>query len=163
MAGHTENSVVIDAPMDLVWEMTNDVESWPHLYSEYHAVEVLERRGDTIVFRLTMKPDENGKMWSWVSERTPDPKNRTVDAHRVETGPFEYMNIHWEYEQTEHGVEMRWMQDFHMKPAAPIDDAGMTERLNRNTPPQMNRIKGLIEAEARKRAARVPAGQTGEQ
>ncbi|CAM5296792.1 hypothetical protein SHIRM173S_05805 [Streptomyces hirsutus] len=25
MAGHTDNHIVIDAPMDIVWEMTNDV------------------------------------------------------------------------------------------------------------------------------------------
>jgi len=25
MAGHTSNSIVIDAPMDFVWERTNDV------------------------------------------------------------------------------------------------------------------------------------------
>jgi hypothetical protein len=25
MAGHTEQSIVIDAPFQLVWEMTNDV------------------------------------------------------------------------------------------------------------------------------------------
>lgn len=152
-AGHTENSIVIDAPMDLVWDMTNDVESWPELYSEYASAEVIERRGATIVFRLTMKPDENGTMWSWVSERTPDPRTRTVEAHRVETGPFEYMNINWAYAQTAAGVEMRWTQDFHMKPSAPVDDAGMTERINRNTPVQMSRIKGLVEAEAARRAA----------
>jgi hypothetical protein len=29
MAGHTDNAVVIAAPMDLVWDMTNDVENWP--------------------------------------------------------------------------------------------------------------------------------------
>ena len=43
MAGHTDNAIVIDAPMDLVWEMTNDVPAWPQLFSEYAAAEILER------------------------------------------------------------------------------------------------------------------------
>jgi aromatase len=93
VAGHVDNSIVIDAPLELVWDVTNDVASWPGLFSEYAEAVILERRGDTVRFRLTMHPDENGKVWSWVSERTADPKTHTVRAHRVETGPFRYMNI----------------------------------------------------------------------
>jgi ribosome-associated toxin RatA of RatAB toxin-antitoxin module len=150
MTGHTDNAITINAPMDLVWTMTNDVESWPQLFSEYSEATILDQRGDTVQFRLTLHPDENGKSWSWVSERTPDPRTRTVRAHRVETGVFEYMNIRWEYEQVDGGVRMRWIQDFQMKPDAPLDDAGMTDRLNRNTAVQMDRIKKLVEEAGRR-------------
>ncbi|MQY11636.1 putative polyketide cyclase [Streptomyces sp. RB5] len=153
MAGHTDNSIVIDAPMDLVWELTNDLKSWPQLFSEYASVDVIEEDGREITFRLTMHPDEDGTVWSWVSKRVPDPVTRTVDAHRVETGPFEFMNIHWEYtDAASGGVTMRWVQDFHMKPAAPVDDAGMTEHLNRNTAVQMKLIKEKVEAAAARRS-----------
>lgn len=147
-AGHTDNSIVIAAPFDLVWQMTNDVRSWPELFSEYASVEILEQRGDTVRFRLTMHPDEDGTVWTWVSERTADPRTRTVRAHRVETGPFEYMKIYWEYTEEPGGVRMRWVQDFRMKPSAPVDDATMTEHINRNSVVQMNRIKSIIEAAA---------------
>ncbi|MGI5229613.1 SRPBCC family protein [Actinoallomurus sp. CA-142502] len=154
MAGHTDNRIVIHAPMDLVWEMTNDVEAWPGLFGEYASAEILKREGDTVTFRLTMHPDEEGRVWSWVSERTPDPATRTVRARRVETGPFEYMNLRWEYrELPASGVEMRWIQDFHMKPQAPADDDGMTAHLNRTTTVEMARIKRLVE----EAAARTPA------
>ncbi|MCQ4083782.1 SRPBCC family protein [Streptomyces sp. RB6PN25] len=150
MAGHTDNSIIIDAPLDLVWERTNDVASWPELFSEYASAEILSTDEDgTVEFRLTMHPDEDGKVWSWVSRRTPDPATRTVRAHRVETGPFDYMNIYWEYTQLQDGVRMRWVQDFHMKPQAPVDDAGMTAHLNRNTAIQMDLIKKKVEAAAR--------------
>lgn len=145
MAGHTDNTVVIAAPLELAWEMTNDLASWPTLFSEYAAVEVLEQKERTVRFRLTMHPDEQGRVWSWVSERTPDPDTHTVRAHRVETGPFEYMHIYWEYQPVEDGTRMRWVQDFHMKPTAPIDDPGMTDRINHNTRVQMDRIKRQIE------------------
>ncbi|MFD0773262.1 SRPBCC family protein [Streptomonospora algeriensis] len=148
MSGHTENTIVIDAPMDLVWKMTNDVPNWPQLFTEYAAAEVLEERGEAIRFRLTLHPDENGNVWSWVSERTPDAATRTVRAHRVEPGPFKYMSIFWEYSEVEGGVLMRWVQDFEMKPQAPVDDDGMTERINRNSPGQMRAIKERIEAAA---------------
>jgi len=155
MAGHIDNSVVIGAPMDLVWEMTNDVASWPELFSEYAAVEVLGRDGDTVRFRLTLRPDENGQVWSWVSERIADPASRTVRARRVETGPFEYMRIRWEYADVDGGVRMRWVQDFHLRPDAPLDDAAMTERLNRGTAREMAHIKRKIEASARAAADKV--------
>jgi aromatase len=36
-----------------------------------------------------------------------------------------------------------------MKPAAPVDDEGMTNRINTNTPVQMQVIKEKVEAAAR--------------
>lgn len=161
MAGHTDNAIVINAPMDLVWERTNDVASWPELYSEYAAAEILERSDSTVRFRLTMHPDEDGNVWSWVSERTADPAKREVRARRIETGPFEFMNIYWAYREVTGGVEMRWVQDFHMKPQAPVDDNGMTAYLNRNTLIQMTRIKHLVEETARTMAAEGTGRQAG--
>ncbi|MDQ0937205.1 SRPBCC family protein [Streptomyces turgidiscabies] len=150
MAGHTDNHIVIDAPLDVVWQMTNDVPNWPDLFSEYASAEVLERDGETVLFRLTMHPDEDGNVWSWVSRRTSDPETRSVRAERVETGPFDFMKIFWEYtEEPGGGVRMRWVQDFHMKPQAPATDEAMTEHLNRNTKVQMALIKEKVEAAAR--------------
>ena len=154
MSGHTDNAVVVDAPLELVWTMTNDVARWPELFSEYASAEILDQDGATVRFRLALHPDEQGRTWSWVSERTPDRAALEVRAHRVETGVFAFMNIHWTYEQTPDGVRMRWVQDFRMKPDAPVDDATMTERLNRNTAVQMGLIKQKVEAAARTGAKR---------
>ncbi|WP_272918635.1 SRPBCC family protein [Streptomyces sp. HUCO-GS316] len=147
-AARTENGIVIDAPFDLVWDMTNDVANWPNLFSEYALAEILDRHGDTVRFRLALHPDADGKVWSWVSERVMDRGNRTVRAHRVETGPFAFMNILWTYAQTDAGVEMRWEQEFRMKPDAPVDDAAMTERINKNSKIQLALIKERVEATA---------------
>jgi aromatase len=149
MAAHTDNSIFINAPLDQVWTITNDVENWPNLFSEYAEAKILERRGDTVRFRLTTHPDENSKVWTWVSERTVDPKTHTVKAHRIETGPFEYMNIEWSYEPVEGGTTMRWIQDFHMKPNAPADDKQAEAYINNNTKKQMAVIKERIEKRVR--------------
>ncbi|MEZ0109461.1 aromatase [Catenulispora sp. EB89] len=151
MPGHTDNTVVINAPLDLVWQITNDLENWPSLFSEYASVEVLDRTGEHTRFRLTMHPDENGKVWSWVSERETDREAQAVRARRVEPGPFEYMDIRWEYGEVPEGTSMRWIQDFAMKPTAPVDDAGMTQRINKNSLIQMDLIREKVE----KRAAEV--------
>ncbi|MCG5218863.1 SRPBCC family protein [Streptosporangium soli] len=148
MAGHTDNSILIQAPIEDVWRMTNDVESWPELFSEYAKAEVLRRDGATIRFRLTMHPDEQGNEWSWVSERSPEVSTYTVRAHRVERGWFKYMNLFWEFEETPQGVRMRWVQDFEVMIGSPVDDQGMQRRLNANSVVQMERIKGIVEQAA---------------
>jgi aromatase len=148
MTGHTDNAVTIAAPLDLVWARTNDIESWPELFSEYSSVEILDRQGQTVRFRLTMKPDKLGKVWSWVSDRTMDEQTHTSRSQRVETGPFKYMSLFWEYLETPDGVRMRWVQDFEMKRDAPLGDDAMADQLNRNTAVQQKRIKRTLETAA---------------
>jgi aromatase len=148
MAAHTDNEVVIAAPLDIVWEKMNDVESWPDLFSEYAKAEIIEREGNTVKFRLTTHPDPeyDGQVWTWVSERTIDPDTHTVKAHRIETGPFDHMDIEWYFEPADSGTKMRWVQDFSMKPEAPANDEQAQEYINKNTLEQMTVIKERIEA-----------------
>lgn len=148
MTGRTDNSIVINAPIDLVWDITNDIPNWPSLFSEYASADVLSETDGVITFRLTMYPDEDGNVWSWVSERVPDESTKTVHSKRIETGPFEFMNIYWEYLPEGESTRMRWVQEFHMKPQAPANDEGMTAYLNKNTAIQMDLIKDKIEAVA---------------
>ncbi|MEW1779562.1 SRPBCC family protein [Streptomyces sp. NPDC086777] len=148
MTGHTQNEITIAAPVDLVWDMTNDVANWPQLFSEYASAEILEEDGKKVTFRLTMHPDENGKVWSWVSEREADRRNLRVKARRVETGPFAHMDILWRYEEVPAGTRMVWTQDFAMKPEAPVDDDWMTDNINKNSKIQMALIRDKIEKAA---------------
>jgi aromatase len=152
MAAHTDNSIVVDAPVDFVWAVTNNVRAWPELFTEYSSAEVLEESAESVTFRLTMHPDENGNQWSWVSRRDLDRATWTVRSQRIETGFFEYMRLTWEYRPVEGGrTSMRWQQEFTMKADAPIGDEAMRERLDRNTAVQLKAVKAAVEA----RRARV--------
>ncbi|QXJ21828.1 SRPBCC family protein [Actinomadura graeca] len=153
MPAHTENAIVIAAPLDFTWEVTNDVAGWPGLFGEYSAAEILEQEDGRVLFRLTMHPDDDGNVWSWVSERILDRGSATVTARRVETGPFEYMRIHWAYEEVPEGTRMVWKQDFHMKPGAPVDDTTMEARINRTSKVQMALVKSRVEERFRAQAA----------
>lgn len=150
MAAHTDNSVVIQAPLEYVWERMMDIESWPSLFSEYAAAEVVEQDGDTVRFKLTTHPDPDydGQVWSWTSERIADPTMHSSKSKRIETGPFQYMNIEWYFEEADGGTAMRWVQDFSMKPEAPADDEHAEEYMNKNTKVQMQVIKERLEAQA---------------
>ena len=166
--GHVDNSVLIDADLDLVWDVTNDVEHWPELFTEYASAEILERDGDTVRFRLTMHPDENGTAWSWVSERTLD---RAAAAGGGAPGRARAVRVHghrWTYTAEGDGTRMRWIQDFRMRPDAPVDTAAMTDRINTNTAIQMDVIRHKVErlaASRRRWLIRMPttcdiAGET---
>ena len=147
MTARTENSVVINAPLDLVWSRTNDVANWPALFTEYAKAEILAEEDGRVRFRLTMHPDENGNEWSWVSERVADRTTRVVLAHRAEPGWFRFMHIRWTYDEVDDGVLMRWVQEFEMRPDAPVDDAAMAENINTNSSVQMTAIKAKLETE----------------
>jgi len=150
MAAHTDNAVEIDAPLEFVWGRMMDIESWPNLFSEYAKAEVIEREGDRVVFRLTTHPDPeyDGQVWSWTSERIADPASHSSKSRRIETGPFEYMNIEWYFEPSDSGTRMRWVQDFSMKSTAPANDEQAEQYMNKNTKEQMGVIKQRLETQA---------------
>ena len=57
------------------------------------------------------------------------------------------MNIEWYYEPVgDVQTTMRWIQDFKMKPQAPVNDADMEKHINTNTRKQMAIIKERIES-----------------
>ena len=143
----TDNAVVIAAPLEYVWRRMNEIERWPELFTEYAEASILERRGNTVRFRLTTHPDpeHGGQVWSWVSERTADPVRHTTSAHRIETGPFQHMQIDWSFTDVPEGTLMRWTQDFTMKDTAPVDDAQAQDYLTRNTRIQRGVIKERLE------------------
>jgi aromatase len=73
---------------------------------------------------------------------------RVARAHRIETELFEYVRLRWEYREVPEGVELRWVQDFRLKPDSPVSLAQVTSRVVSNTPVQMNLIKEGVERAA---------------
>jgi aromatase len=153
MPAKTDNAVVIAAPLALVWDMTNDIESWPQLFSEYAKAEVLERQGNTITFRLTTRKPVR----SWVSQRVLDRDAGVVQARRLDSpsGPFAYMRLRWEYVPVEGGVKLRWQQEFKLRARIPFAHGFVARHINRQSAAELARIKGIVEAAAAGEAARA--------
>lgn len=146
MSAHTDNSIVIEAPVEVVWEEVNRLEQWPVLFAEeYERVDVLATEADRVTFRITTKPQENGQSYSWVSERVLDREHHRVVARRLETGPFLYMHIVHSFEECPEGTRVRWVQDFEMRPRAPFTDTQMTSRINAGSEGNLRRHKQVIE------------------
>ncbi len=107
-------SVVIDAPIDRVFALSNRVEDWPVTMDDYAGVEVLRRDGWKITFRLR---HVNGT--SWTSWRVVDPEARFALAERVEPrAPFKFMHHLWTYRALDGGrTEMTWTMQFELPEA----------------------------------------------
>lgn len=143
---HTRNEITINAPYDLVFEISNHIERWSELFGkEYAKSEVLERKGNEITFRLT---DEDGK--SWVSKRWLYKDQKFAFASRHEPMfPFIYMKIVWLYIERPEGVQMIWVQDFEMDPKFTKFTGEQIEGfINKHSRDNMKIFKEVIEREA---------------
>jgi aromatase len=149
--GHTRNSIVIDAPYDLVFEVSNHIERWTELFGdEYVKADVLSREGNRIEFRLT---DKDGN--SWTSFRLLYKEHNFAYAQKNEpTFPFTYMKIIWLYTPQEDGILMTWIQDFEMDPKfTKFTDEQIVGFVNEHSQHNMKIFKEVIEKEAAQTAA----------
>lgn len=145
--GYIRNAVRIHAPVEDVFKLTNNVRTWPDLFTEYASSEVLEETEDSVTFQLTTHPDESGTQWSWVSTRwTNAARKSTYSERNPSSGPFEHMVIRWWYDGVgETDTIMTWEQEFSMKPEAPFSEEVATNHLNGQTRIQQRVIKERIE------------------
>jgi len=143
--GHTVNSMFINAPYELVFDISNHIERWTELFGdEYVSAEVLEREGNKITFRLT---DNEGK--SWVSYRLLFKDHNFAFASRKDPMfPFKYMKIIWLYHERDEGTLMTWIQDFEMDPGAKFNDEKVEGFINEHSKHNLKIFKDVIEKEA---------------
>ena len=143
--GHTVNSVLINAPYELVFDISNHIERWTELFGdEYVKAEVLSREGNKITFKLH---DNEGK--SWVSYRLLFKSEKFTYASRKEPMfPFKYMKIVWFYHEAPEGTLMTWIQDFEMDPQAKYNDEQVEGFINEHSQHNLKIFKKVIEKEA---------------
>lgn len=145
--GHTCNFIIINAPYEKVFDISNDIPRWTELFGEeYQKAEVLEKKDNKITFQLT---DEEGK--SWVSWRLLFKDKYFAYAQRHEPlFPFRYMKIIWLYTPKPEGIEMTWIQHFQMDEKAKFNDQQIEGFINEGSQHNLKIFKKIIESEAGK-------------
>lgn len=143
--GHTCNSIIINAPYGLVFDVSNDIPRWIELFgSEYKKAEIISKEGDKITFRLTDDEDK-----SWVSWRLLFKDEYFAYAERFEPKfPFIYMKIIWLYTLKPEGVELTWIQHFEMDEKAKFTDKEVEGFINKHSQENLVIFKRVIEKEA---------------
>ena len=159
--GHTCNSIIINAPYDKVFDISNDIPRWTELFGgEYKKAEVVEKKDNKITFRLTDDEDK-----SWVSWRLLFKDNYFTYAERHDPKfPFKYMKIVWLYIPKAEGmalakggqttgfcpVELVWIQHFEMDEKAKFNDEQVEGFINKHSKENLVIFKEAIEKEAKK-------------
>ena len=157
--GHTCNSIIINAPYDLVFDISNDIPRWTELFgSEYKKAEIISKEGDKITFRLTDDEDK-----SWVSWRLlVKDKYFTYSERHDPKFPFKYMKIIWLYTEKPEGValakggqttdfcpvELTWIQHFEMDEKAKFNDEQVEGFINKHSKENLEIFKKVIEKSA---------------
>ncbi|MFH1441671.1 MAG: SRPBCC family protein [Candidatus Omnitrophota bacterium] len=140
--GHTCNSIIINAPYDLVFDISNDIPRWTELFGgEYKKAEVVQKEGNKITFELT---DDEGK--SWQSVRFLFKENHFAYAERLNPKfPFKYMKIIWLYTPKPEGIELSWIQHFEMDDKAKFNDEQVEGFINKHSKDNLKIFKEVIE------------------
>ncbi len=150
--GHTCNDITINAPYELVFDVSNHIERWTELFGdEYVKADVLSREGNRIEFQLT---DKDGN--SWTSFRLLYKEHNFAYAQKnAPEFPFKYMKIMWLYTPTPDGIKMTWIQDFEMDPKFEKFTAEQIEGfVNEHSQHNMKIFKEVIEKEAEELVAK---------
>jgi aromatase len=142
---HTHNSIVIERPIEEVFDLSNDLEQWPKVFNEYVNVKILDRTVDRLVFRMTNKQNE-----SWRSSRYIDRAHWLVTALREDPlYPFKHMALRWIYRPVDKGTEMVWEQFFEMDPASGVSNEIAVERVVKHSQVNMSNFKRWMETGSR--------------
>jgi len=145
--GHTVNSILIKAPYELVFDVSNDIERWTELFGEeYTEAKILKREGNRLTFQLT---DNEGN--SWQSFRLLFKDDYFAYAQKMEPPfPFKYMKIIWLYTPQPDGILMTWIQDFTMDEKAKFNDEQVEGFINKHSQDNLKIFKEVIEKEAKR-------------
>ena len=145
--GHTCNSIIINAPYDSIFDISNDIPRWTELFGdEYKKAEIVEKKDNKITFRLT---DDEGK--SWVSWRLLfKDKFFTYSERHDPKFPFKYKKIIWLYTQKVEGIELTWIQHFEMDDKAKFNDEQVEGFINKHSKDNLKIFKDVIEKAAGK-------------
>lgn len=143
--GHTCNSIIINAPYDLIFDISNTIPRWTELFGgEYKEAIVVKKEKNKITFKLT---DKEGRTWQ--SYRLLFKENYLAYAEREEPKfPFEFMKIIWLYNPKPEGIELTWIQHFKMDRKAAFTDEQVEGFINQHSKENLKIFKAVIEKEA---------------
>ncbi len=116
---HTEHTVTVDAPVDVVWDVLVDVEGYARIFPPTREAKIIEDSETHQIVRLVV--DVNGQMQSWVSRRDIDHERHVIAYRQLELAPLiGHMAGEWRaYPLTESRTQLVLTHDF--KPKDPVD------------------------------------------
>ena len=109
------NSIVMQAPLDRIFETAADLSRWPEFLPHYRWIKYLETSPSKNVVKMAAR-----RGWipiKWTSEHVVDRTNREVRFHQLKSFT-RGMRVVWTFTPEEGGVRVQIRHD--MKPNIPI-------------------------------------------
>lgn len=120
---HTEHTVTVEAPADVVYAVLVDVEGYADLFPPTQSVTMLEETDTYQIARLVV--DVSGQIQSWVTRRDLDRDRRTIAYRQLETAAMvEYMGGEWRaLPLSEERTQLVITHDFAARPTEAVPSA----------------------------------------
>jgi ribosome-associated toxin RatA of RatAB toxin-antitoxin module len=156
---HTEHTVTVDAPVDVVWDVVVDVEGYARIFPPTREATILDSSPTHQTVRLVV--DVSGEIQTWVSRRDIDAEHRVVAYRQLDLAPLiGYMGGEWRaLPVTATTTQLVLTHDF--RPKDPVDGL-VAGRFTREQADEMLRAAvernsvadlGAVKAEAERRTA----------
>ncbi|MEK6565209.1 MAG: SRPBCC family protein [Bacteroidota bacterium] len=105
---HSENTILMKAPLDKIFETAADLSLWPKILPHYRWVRFLEQSPNRNVVQMAAR-----RKWvpvKWTSEQEIDREKTEVRFHHLKAFT-KGMRVVWTFRHTENGVEVRIKHD----------------------------------------------------
>jgi aromatase len=140
--GHTVNSIIINAPYEKIFDISNDIPRWTELFGgEYKKAEIIKKEDNKIIFKLTNDQGQTWQSWKLLFKD----KFFTYAEREEPKFPFKFMKIIWLYTQRPNGIEMTWIQHFEMESQAKFNDEQVEGFINKHSKDNLLIFKNVIE------------------
>lgn len=135
-------AIELEAPISLVFELSNRIEDWPLMMEDYVRAEIVCRMGFKIWFTLTHISGTK-----WTSWRVLHPASFVAVAERHEPRtPFVFMHHVWTYITLPcDRTAMTWRMDYGLPKATLKSEQECSAHLLASTVRNQLRMKGYIE------------------
>jgi ribosome-associated toxin RatA of RatAB toxin-antitoxin module len=91
---HTEHTITIDAPQQIVWEVLADIEGYADLFPPTQSATILEEGDGYQIAKLVV--DVSGQVQSWTTRRELNAELGVISYRQLQTAPLvEYMGGEW--------------------------------------------------------------------
>lgn len=116
---HTGNSIIINAPLMMIFETAANLELWPVILPHYRYIRYLERSENRNI--VVMAAVRSGIPISWTSEQVIDREKMEVHFHHLKAWT-KGMHVVWTFKETSAGVLVEIVHDleFRNRALAPL-------------------------------------------
>ncbi|KWV33650.1 aromatase/cyclase [Micromonospora rifamycinica] len=153
---HTEHTVTVEAPADLVYAVLADIEGYARLFPPTESSTILEESETHQIARLVV--DVSGQLQSWVTRRDLDRERRIIAYRQLENAPMiEHMGGEWRaLPLGDARTQLVITHDFAARPTEAVPSAERaTELLSAAVDRNSHADLDAVRREAERRAQRV--------